>query len=371
MNETSNRPERLLVMDLGRGFAVICMILIHTLWMHADVATQTQSTLGTVIHFIGKGTAAFLIFMGLSFVISRNQTFAGIVKRGFIILMAGYFMNFLKFIVPIAIFGTMPEEFIAAYGWKSPLTSAQYLYLLKTGDILQIAGIALIIMAFIRHFVQQKWLVLGLALSIAFLSREVSGLRPGIEGLDYIFDLFFSDKFNVYFPVFPWMSCILIGMFFGMWYKETNYDQELLIKRMLIGGLLLVGTGGGLMMYNYDYHFNNFFHLGPGGALYLSGINLVLYFLIHHSVKFVRADNAVFRFLTYCSKRVTSMYVIQWTLVCWAMGFLGFQAHGTGTVILLMPCFIVASLSVQWLLDKLIQTIWHRKVSAPATEAAA
>jgi len=48
------------------------------------------------------------------------------------------------FLVPIAVFGTMPEAFIAAYGWSSPLGAAELGSLVLTGDILQMAGVSLL-----------------------------------------------------------------------------------------------------------------------------------------------------------------------------------------------------------------------------------
>ena len=78
--------------------------------------------------------------------------------------------------------------------------------------------------------------------------------------INYICDLFFSDQFNVYFPVFPWSAFILIGMFLGRWYKETNENKALFFKNTLKVGLFSVVVGGLLNFTNPSYHFADYYH---------------------------------------------------------------------------------------------------------------
>lgn len=355
MNTQSQRfPE----MDLGRGLAVFFMMLVHTLWMYADVTTQ-EGWLGSVIHFIGKGTAAFLILMGNAFIISKNQSTKAAIIRGVMILAFAYFMNFLKFVVPIEVFGTMPEGFINAYGWQSPLTTSQLTYIFLTGDILQMAGIALLLLAIIRHYIRNKWGYLAIGLLIAAVSKELSGCQPGIEGLDYIAKLFFSDHYQVYFPVFPWMSFILFGMFFGRMIKD-NGGTELMFKKMPMMASISLLVGAALCAYNFEYHFDNFFHLGFGGVVYLLGINLFLYSAIHKIIQ-LRIDNAFTRFLFFCSERVTSMYIIQWTVVCWGMGVIGFQTLNTWQTALMMPVVVITTVLIQTVKDNISRLFKRRE----------
>ncbi len=342
--------HRLAALDFGRGLAVFLMMLVHTLWMYADKTTQGESLLGYVVHFIGKGTASFLIIMGMSFMLSSRQSLSSALKRGMLILLFAFFMNLLKFVVPISVFGTMPQEFIAAYGWSSPLNLSQLLYLTLTGDILQLAGVSLFFLALIRHYVKNKYGILFIAIAILAVSREVSGYRVGIEGLDYLCDLLFSANYHIYFPVFPWISFILFGMFMGMLIKEQDGNPGKLYKKLPWASALTMMIGGSLCYLNFDYHFGNFFHLGPGGVIYLLGINLGLLWIIHLIVN-SGASNWMMDGLYYLSKRVTSMYIIQWVLVCWGMGVVGFQSLNTLETLAMMPVIVALSISVQKALD--------------------
>ncbi len=346
-----------MAIDIGRGLAVLIMILVHTMWMYGSTQTQSASVLGHVIHFLGKGTPAFLLAMGCSFVLSTRRGLKSDLLRGILILGFGYGMNFLKFIVPISIFGTMPESFIAAYGWKSPLDFEQLRYLLLTGDILQMAGVSLLLLAFVRCYVQSKRVVLALALLVLGISREVSGLRPGIDGLDYVADLFVASSYHVYFPVFPWMSFILLGLALGMEIRERDYDYRAVFSRIMPVGIACAIVGGGLCLWAPAYHWGDFFHLGPGGVIYLLGVNLVLLHLIHRLVERHQGEHATraawwFRLLSYASARVTSLYVIQWVLIAWGMGIIGFQTLSPAQSAALMPFTVAATFAVQALYER-------------------
>jgi uncharacterized membrane protein len=360
--------ERVVEIDIGRGLAVLLMVLVHTLWMYGSKETQSSSLLGHMVHFVGKGTAAFLLAMGLSFTLARRGSLQGDLLRALLILGVGYGTNFLKFIVPISLFGTMPESFIAAYGWRSPLGAAELRYLLLTGDILQMAGVSLLLIALLRHHVRSKWLVLSLAVLVLGLSRELSGLRPGMPVLDYVADLFVANHYHVYFPVLPWMSFILVGLAMGMDIRDRGFDHRPVFAAALPAGIACVALGGALCVGSSAYHWGSFFHLGPGGAVYLLGINLVLLHVIHRIVErrkrrrgAAAAPGAWMKLLTYSSARVTSLYVIQWTLIAWGMGVVGFQTLTPGQTAAMMPVALLATFAVRLAWDQLAT-----KLASPA-----
>lgn len=337
--------NRIQAVDLGRGMSVFIMVMVHTLWMYGDIPTQSESTLGMVLHMLGKGTASFLVAMGICFMLTKNASVSSAMVRGVYILGIGYFMNALKFLLPI-IFNTVPESFIAAYGWEAPLTSGQLRYLLLTGDILQLAGVCLLFMGLIRKFMTNKYLVLALAVAIMIAARFVSGIRVGHEVVDYLLDMLWSKHYNIYFPVFPWFSCILVGMFFGMWYVEKQRDQDFMFSRMLAFGAIMVAIGGGLMAYDYKYHFGDFFHIGAGGICYLIGLNLIGLWILYKITRRVK-HNRFFALLEFFSSRVTSLYVIQWTLVCWGMGIIGYQTLNAWQLAAMIPVMIALTVLVQ------------------------
>lgn len=365
MSERASRPGeagtgrgRILAIDLGRGGSVILMILVHTLWLYGDVATQRDSWLGMALHVLGKGTASFLVAMGVSFMLSRDRSVAGSMRRGLYLLGVGYMMNALKFLVPIAA-GTVPDAFIAAYGWSRPLSTDQLVYLLLTGDILQLAGVCLILMGIIRRLTPGKGALLAWAAGFAVGTHLLRGFRVGVPGLDYGLDLLWGTEFDVYFPVFPWFSAILVGMAFGAWFLELEGDEDRLFRGMRALGLPLALVGGVLVAAWPSVHFVDFFHLGAGGIAYLVGLNLLLLWGIHRIRGGLARLPVVVELLGYCSRRVTSMYVISWTLICWGMGLVGYQALGVGGVLVAIVVMLSATVLIRLALDRWLGSVSH------------
>ncbi|MBP1221692.1 heparan-alpha-glucosaminide N-acetyltransferase domain-containing protein [Flavobacterium sp. 1355] len=358
--ETVQQKKRVLAIDIARGMSVILMMMIHTMLIYGTIPTQTNTILGEITLWLGRGTTMFLVSMGISFVLSRRQTFTAVCKRALYILAIGYGMNFLKFLVPEFVFGGLPQAFVSAYGLQSGTLETGIFFLLL-GDILQLAGVTLFIMGLINHFSKSKYVPLAAALLIIAVSKELSGFRIGITGLDYICDLLFSNQFNVYFPVFPWSAFILVGMFLGRWYKELNENQEIFFKKMLLVGVGFIVFGSLLNFSNPEYHFGDYYHLGPGGSILLLGANLVLYWLINIVVQLFKEDNSIFNLLIFCSKHVTSLYVIQWVLINWGMYVIGFWNQTQLAVLALFPAVIALSISVQIVYNEikiLLATKW-------------
>ncbi|MCL9804543.1 DUF1624 domain-containing protein [Flavobacterium amniphilum] len=347
------KNTRVRAVDFARGLSVLLMILIHTMLIYGSIHTQTKTVAGTIALWLGRGTPMFLVTMGISFVLSRRQTFTAVCKRAVYILGVGYGMNLLKFLIPEYLFSGLPEAFVKAYGLTSQtLESAAFFLLL--GDILQLAGLTLFIMAVINHYSKNKYVPLMIALAIVAVSKELSGFRFNITGIDYLCDLLFSNQFNVYFPVFPWSAFILIGMFLGRWFKEMNENQNVFFKKMAILGIGFLAVGGIFNFIDPEYHFGDYYHLGPGGCILLIGVNLLFLWITNFFVSFIEDSSTIFRFLSFCSKNVTSMYVIQWTLINWGMYLFGFWRHDALTVMLLVPVMIILTVLVQkaWLIIK-------------------
>ena len=163
--------------------------------------------------------------MGFTYALSRKHTILSSIKRGLLLLLAGYVMNFLKFIVPLFL-GLLPNNFIEAYGWTPPPTFGNMVYMVLTGDILQLAGMSLLFMGVIHKLALKysKWIPIIATVVVLVLLEFVRGTHVGILPIDYVLDLLWGADWNVYFAVFPWVGYIFVGMFFGYVYQEKGND---------------------------------------------------------------------------------------------------------------------------------------------------
>ncbi|WP_376777036.1 heparan-alpha-glucosaminide N-acetyltransferase domain-containing protein [Flavobacterium covae] len=344
--------NRIAAIDFTRGISVFFLIIVHTMLIYGTLETQTETTIGQIIIWLGRGAAMYLIAMGISFTFSRRQSFYAITKRALYILYIGYSLNFVKFIIPEFIFGGLPYRFLNAYHLKTQ-TLETTLFFLGLGDILQLAGITLLLIAFINQITNNKWIYFFLGLLIIIVSKELSGLKINILGLQYICDLFFSNQYNVYFPVFPWSAFILMGVFLGKQLKEINNDTQIFFRNLAIQSLGLIVLGLSLVLTNYKYHFGDYYHLGPGGSIILLGIMMLSFWISNQLIIFLNPSTQFFSYIIYLSKNTTSIYFIQWTLINWGMYVFGFWSLNQWNVLALIILFTALTLCVNILYRKL------------------
>lgn len=342
--------DRILAIDFVRGLSVMLMIPVHCMIIYASIDTWENSILGKIIQVLEQGTPMFLIVMGISFAFSKRQTFKAISIRGFNILGLGYVLNCFRFLIPIVLFGGLPVLFVKANRIESDIIT-QVIYFFLLGDILQLAGLSLLLMGLILKWVKNKYVPLILGLLIVAFSREVSGFRIGTPVLDYMCDLLWGNQYNVYFPAFPWMAFILIGLFFGMWYKEKKENVQYVYQRMLYCSFGFVSIGMLLCTLDYEYHFGDYYHLGPGGSIVLLGLNLFLIWVGHLFVKYFK-PNKFYSLLYYCSKNVTAFYVIQWILINWSMSVFGYANQDQVDLLFIIAVITTMTFGILYIKNK-------------------
>ncbi|UII19642.1 hypothetical protein [Fulvivirga ligni] len=70
----------------------------------------------------------------------------------------------------------------------------------------------------------------------------------------------------------------------------------------------------------------------------------VVHFLIRNT-----ESNYFLNLVYYCSKNVTSMYVIQWTLVFWGAMIFGYKSKSPLETMLIMPVVVLATFGVNYI----------------------
>lgn len=322
------------------------MPLVHSLYMYGDRAIFAEASFFRLaMHVIGHMAPVFLFSMGLSFVFSRNQAPWRSARRGLHLLLIAYTLTAAQFLIPIWA-NLVPESFFKANGWTSQLSAQDYLHLLTEGDVLHLAGIALLFMGLLRKWIRSWQLLLALALLIAVLSGYIQGYRPGVLGLDYLCDLLWGREWNVYFPVVPWAASIVLGLAFGTYMQACGGETSSAFKLMFPLGLVMAILGGALWWQDPAFHHRDFFHMGPGATIHLMGVTLLLFRLFRlFEQGLLRTGFG--RLACYASARVTSLYVTHWLLISWGMCIVGYREHGPGVVIALSFLILAGTLAVE------------------------
>jgi uncharacterized membrane protein len=345
MNLTTQN-NRLLSIDLARGLAVFFMIAVHTLEVFASEEVK-NSVFGQIIEFFGGPPAApvFMTLMGFSFIYSRKSELKPRLLRGFKIFLSGYILNIIRGVLPFTLSTYLKMDIIETF----PLEKLNGYTILTIVDILQFAGIALMIMALIQEFKINKYVILFSAFLISMLSPFLWGLNLNIPVIDQILELFWGDQPIEYrfiankiaFPVFPWLSFPLLGMFLGDTMKNSK-DQSTTFKYFGIIGILVLVIGVAISYSNVDYHFNDYYHSRQGGMIFMCGF-VVFWLYINKIILDKVPQNKFFDLLFKWSNGVTNIYFAQWIIIIWSIAFFGINQSSYVTIILLILTFTFIS----------------------------
>jgi hypothetical protein len=306
--------DRIRFIDLARGLAVAFMVAVHVLEEMSAAAVQ-DSAFGQVVEFLGGPPAApvFMFLLGVSFLMSRRNGVRASVSRGLRLLLLGYVLNFVRGTLP-ALVGLATGTF--EIGEIEPWTPSALFW---TVDILQFAGLALMVLAVVLRYVRRPACWLGLALAIAVVSPYLWGRVPQVPVLGQLCELLWGGGVTVAFPVFPWLFFPLCGMAFGRWLLDSE-DRAGFLRKAGLAGVAVLAIGSTIVALDYDAQVGDYYRSGPGALLWMSGFILVWLLVCDVAVRRVRR-NAGFRLMYFWSAKVTAFYFVQWVVIGWLTWF--------------------------------------------------
>ena len=336
------------------------MICVHVLEVYASPEV-INSIFGQVIEFLGGPPAApvFMMLMGLSFAYSKKKDMRSGVIRGIKVLLLGYLLNLLRGVLPIFI---AKQIGLASTEAMTPEQS-NLLNILLIADILQFAGIALIIMAIIRELRISRFLLICIAFLISMTSPFLWGIEVKIPILGHLLNLLWGDQplggfidNMVNFPVFPWIVFPIIGIVIGDLFACSS-DITKSFKQMGLIGAIIMLIGAGITATNPDYHMNDYYHSRQGAMIFMVGFTLIwLYMCYILTLKISR--NKVFDLLYNWSRNVTAIYFIQWVLIIWCIFIFGMNMSSFPSTIFII---ILLSLMSNYLSKDYIYILKLRK----------
>ncbi|OEU68775.1 MAG: hypothetical protein BA863_06540 [Desulfovibrio sp. S3730MH75] len=329
--------QRIYTIDLARGITIFFMFVVHVK-LTLSTPEVCDSIFADILNFGDIfGAPLFMAAMGISFYLSRHTDLLSGIKRGFYILFLAYFLIFLRGVVPVFLIRTFHPQRAA----ELPKAVMSYKIELLNMDILHFAGLALIVMAVIRHFNLNRYFLLLTAATIAMAGPYLWGLETGLPVVDYFLDFLWGerpldDKLYlglIAFPFFPWMAYVLVGMSIGITLKHTDNPDRLFAK-MGLTGLAVMGLSLIWLIPNFDYQINDIYHARFGYVLFVVGLLLVILYGCSWVEPRIRGSR-ISGILIYWSKNVNRIYMIQWVIVMW-LGFFVFGYHKSGYIITIL-----------------------------------
>ncbi len=343
--------SRIQSLDLARGFTVFVMPAIHVVMLYSHAPVQ-QSFLGTVLAFLAEGPGAqlFMLLMGISMTLSSRLNAEFVLKRSIALLLAGYALNFLKFIIPLGL-GIFPVSLLQELHLQN--NDSAIVPLLSIGDILHFAAIAYLFIYFVYRLPRYYYWALVFALLVIFLSPVFWDLHSNSYIVNYFFQLMGGHPPQVFFPVFPWIVYPLIGLHIGYYLKCLTVAR--VFNNMGITGMMLLLMGMMLPESNTIVAWLPFYRTHASATLYHLGVVLLWLYLCQWIIQNVK-HQLFFSLLSFLSKNITLVYVIQWILIAWILPFVGYHTLGFIPTIFFMTTITGVSLFLSHLITYIYAT---------------
>jgi len=324
---------RLRFLDIARGLAIVFMVFQHVQIIFA-VGSGEDSALGAAFLLLGTAPAApvFMVAMGFLFGSSSRTGVRSGVVRGLQLFALGYALNLLRFVLPLLVQGDPHAIEVFGGAWWGAFFEI---------DILQLAGLSLIVLGPVKRYLRDPRLVLALALAVAIISPLLWGVGGGHVFLDPLWGL----GEWVSFPLFPWLAYPLLGLSLaGFAARATSADRLMRVWALAGAAVVLAGAALAVLVPVRAgiLAFGDYYRSGLPVQLLLAGF-VLLWLPLLWSLDRRLAWRAVPRYLTSLSRNITAVYLIQWVLIGWLAIGLGVFDQPSWLAALLGVPILVAS----------------------------
>lgn len=212
LKKISTYSNRIYILDVIRGIAIIFMVLYHLLFDLVYFFNITVPLFHSPIlkSFMLGISGTFVFIAGVSSNFSQNN-----LKRGLRCFSIALFMTIATFII---------------------LPYSVYVF-----GVLHLLGISMVIVHYIKAFLEKVNSVFGMVtaffimlitfnISVGYLNLILFRfyLPTSLYHTKFLFWLGFPNRefsSSDYFPIFPWFWCFVAGFYFGVLVKERRLPQ--------------------------------------------------------------------------------------------------------------------------------------------------
>ena len=297
-------PNRTHTADVLKGIAILLMIQVHLVELFASYKLSS-SIMGKVFMFLGGPPVAplFMVLFGYFISVTHKST-QQLIVRGLKIFALGMLLN-------------LALNFNLINSVMRGLLQVDILPFVFGADILQFAGLSLIVIALLKNVLEQQ-LVVTLIIIIAsvLLGQYLVAYIPEDNSLKYMTAFFYGSTKWSYFPLFPWLAYPLTGMAFYQLQQRYQIDLTLttkISKALVIGTLLFVILTIGYAT-TIACDLPSYYHHGILFFLWTI-VFLSVYSVCIHAITERIGTTFVFSYLTWLGKQVTLIYIIQWIII--------------------------------------------------------
>lgn len=300
---------RQLELDLAKGFTIFLMVLCHSYMEFIPLDTVSYPYQVAVVLFeLITGAPLFMVCMGIGLIYSRNSSPAECVKRGFSLLWLGYLLNFLSKGLPALVA-------VKGLGYQGEV---DWYYAFFDVDIMQFAGMAFFVFAFLKKFHIKEEVFFGISILCSGLGLLLQHVSSGNMFLDSFLGLIWGTCPVSEFALVNWLIFPAYGMLFGkVLIRCQNKDKA--YKRVLAvtGPITIIMYACNIILPEFTLYTSNgeFYWMGPIDAAMFLIAGSCFIALCHFLCKII--PTAIREYLKGLSNRINTVYCCHWIIIGW------------------------------------------------------
>ena len=349
--------------DLARAIPVMSLPFVHTVIECCSTETINQPIpfLFNVIIGAPLGAPIFMFAMGISLVYSRHSSEKDLMKRGLILFIAGFLLNILRFGIPYVIGYLLTGEYDK---FIMPI-----LYRIFGNDILQFAGLTLILLGFLKKNKLDDIAIVVIAVIMSLIGwcfRHVNLGNPVLNivmghiiGTEDPRGVVLSD-----FPILNWFLVPVAGYIFGNILIRVKNKDKLYLPVMPVLAVIYwvyfaiearlhfgkMAGGRTIVEEENAYYHAEFFDVISYIVCALGMLGV--YYLITRI-----CPDIVIRFFQSVSRNITRIYIIHWFFVVMSTNVIIYKIKGTQE----LPVYQIMLLALLIFLISYFGSLWIEK----------
>ncbi|MGN1044962.1 MAG: hypothetical protein ACI4Q9_03290 [Candidatus Methanomethylophilaceae archaeon] len=349
-------------LDAVRGLSVFLMVGAHVFNQFTPLSTEPVSDGGfftIVSRLVGAfpgGAQCFMMVMGMVLLFSTTVTGKKLVKRGFVLIAAGFILEFLRALpgmVNLAITGT----FVSFYPEYSYATNEQLIILtLFWQDILIFAGMALIFLGIVRLFdIPDIW-VIAVTVVMMVANEFVAGMDTGNDAVNILLGYFWGttvfdgNMTTSRFPMFSWIVYPVAGYLIGKrLICATDKDRFYRTVGKLFLLISVPFTVIGLFTGMFDTGFTGigFYHQGILINIWCTLLSfdwIVVMYLVS-----LKVPSRYLAHLERWSRNITSIYILHFVVLAVAIQVMPRSFGIIGCIVVFLVLFFAVDAATSYL----------------------
>lgn len=301
--------------DYVKAVCILAMVFIHT---YIEFCISAIEQPGSLSYFTDValctifGASTFMICMGIGFCYTKNRDNPSFfINRGIKILILAYVLNFLRSIV---------EIFFVTPVVDGSFFSAQFFINLLNVDIMQFAGIAMILFGFLLKLKLKPFTIFLVGVGLSIISSFFPYFSTNNGILDLLLGTIIPNKYlndpEVYscFPIISYFIYPAFGYLYGLFDKKIK-DKKLFYSIVTpVCGIIAI-TYSVIAVTNNLYCTTDLGYYHP--RTYDCFINIIATVFLFGLFYFISkiTPKIIEKFVVFTSSHINTIYCIHWVIL--------------------------------------------------------